>query len=550
MHRVEEAIMSDAKTELSGPDLAQGIEISRIPDGTMLLGHALGEAVLLARCGDELFAIGAICTHYGAPLEQGLLVGDTVRCPWHHACFSLRTGEALRAPALDPVSRWRVEEVRDRARQFTPVEQRIGAVYVREKLQSNDRPASSKTPGMPGSVVIIGGGASGNAAAETLRHEGYSGRITMLSADESMPCDRPNLSKGYLAGTASDESNLLRSAKFYRDHKIDLRLKARVIAIDIAHRQVELADSSRHDYDALLLATGAEPVRLAVPGADLPHVHYLRTLADSRALVAQALTAKRAVVIGASFIGLEVAASLRARNVDVHIVGPEIIPMQKILGPEVGTFIRKLHEDHGVTFHLGTTATSIDERNVTLKNGETLRTDFIVVGIGVRPVLSLAQHAGLAIDRGVTVNEYLETSVPRIFAAGDIARWPDRLTGEGIRVEHFVVAERQGQIAAHNMLGRREAFRAVPFFWTEQYDLGIAYIGHAEGWNDAQIEGQLDAKTRNCTVTYRRDGKKLAVATIHRDLEGLRAEVEFERAIAARDGPARLSAAAVEVLVD
>jgi nitrite reductase/ring-hydroxylating ferredoxin subunit len=195
-HAVEEIIMGDAKTELSGPDLARGIEISTIPDGTMLLGHALGEPVLLARRGDELFAIGAICTHYGAPLEQGLLVGDTVRCPWHHACFSLRTGEALRAPALNPVSRWRVEEVRDRARQFAPVEQRIGAVYVREKLQFADREPSSKAPDMPGSVVIIGGGASGNAAAETLRHEGYSGRITMLSADESIPCDRPNLSKG------------------------------------------------------------------------------------------------------------------------------------------------------------------------------------------------------------------------------------------------------------------------------------------------------------------------------------------------------------------
>ena len=542
--------MSDAKTELSGPDLAQGIEISTIPDGTMLLGHARGEPVLLARRGDELFAIGAICTHYGAPLEQGLLVGDTVRCPWHHACFSLRTGEALRAPALDPVSRWRVEEVRDRARQFTPVEQRIDAVYVREKLQSANREPSSKAPDMPGSVVIVGGGASGNAAAETLRHESYSGRITMLSADESMPCDRPNLSKGYLAGTTSDESNLLRSAKFYQDHTIDLRLNARVVAIDLVHRQVELADSSRHDYDALLLATGAEPVRLTVSGAGLPHVHYLRTLADSRALVAKTLTAKRAVVIGASFIGLEVAASLRARNIDVHIVGPETIPMEKTLGPEVGTFIRKLHEDHGVTFHLGTTATSIDERSVTLKNGETLRADFVVVGIGVRPALSLAQHAGLAIDRGVTVDEYLETSVPKIFAAGDIARWPDRLTGERIRVEHFVVAERQGQTAARNILGRRETFRAVPFFWTEQYDLGIAYIGHAAGWNGADIEGQLDAKTRNCTITYRRDGKKLAAAVIHRDLEGLRAEVEFERAIAARDGQARLHAAAAVVVAE
>ena len=307
--------------KLNGPDLTQGVELSKIPDGTMLLGHAHGEPVLLVRRGNDLFAIGAICTHYGAPLADGLVVGDTVRCPWHHACFSLRTGEALRAPALDPVSRWRVEEVRDLARQFTPVEQRVGAVYVREKLKSDARPSRPLAAGIPDSIIIVGGGAAGNAAAETLRHEGYSGRITMLSADESMPCDRPNLSKGYLAGTASEESNLLRSAKFYKDHEIDLHLGARVAAIDIGNGQVELADGSRHAYGALLLATGADPVRLEVPGGDLPHVHYLRTLADSRALVSKALTSRRAVVIGASFIGLEVAASLRARNIEVHVVG-------------------------------------------------------------------------------------------------------------------------------------------------------------------------------------------------------------------------------------
>jgi apoptosis-inducing factor 3 len=522
--------MTEEKTELAGPDFTQGVEISTIPDGAMLLGHARGEPVLLVRRGGELFAIGAICTHYGAPLEQGLLVGDTVRCPWHHACFSLRTGEALRAPALDPVSRWRVEEVRDLARQFTPFEQRVGAVYVREKLERvapHSRPTAASTPG---SVIIIGGGAAGNAAAETLRREGYSGRITMLSADQSLPCDRPNLSKGYLAGTASEESNLLRPAKFYRDNDIDLRLDTRVAAIDTGSRQVELADGRRHAYGALLLATGADPVPLEVPGGVLPHVHYLRTLADSRALVAKSLASRRAVVIGASFIGLEVAASLRARNIDVHVVGPERIPMEKILGPEVGDFIRRLHEEHGVTFHLGTTAVAIDERSVTLKNGEKLQADLVVVGIGVRPAISLAERAGLAVDRGVTVDEHLETSVAGVFAAGDIARWPDRLTGERIRVEHFVVAERQGQTAARNILGRQEKFDAVPFFWTEQYDLGIAYVGHAERWDKAEIDGKLEE--RDCAITYRRGGRKLAVATIHRDLDGLRNEVEFERAIA------------------
>ncbi len=512
--------MSDEKTKLEGPDLSEGVALSRLAEGSMLLGHSEGEPLILVRRGDELFAIGAVCTHYSGPLAEGLLVDDTVRCPWHHACFSLRTGEALRAPALNPVSCWRVE-------------QRDGKAFVREKLESAGRPAPSATAKMPESVVIVGGGAAGNAAAETLRREGYAGRLTMLSADESGPYDRPNLSKNYLAGSAPEDWIPLRSPEFYKEHSIDLKLGARVASIDTAKREVQLTNGGLHAYDALLLATGAEPVRLTLPGGDLPHVHYLRTLGDSRALVASALVSKRAVVIGASFIGLEVAASLRARNIDVHVVGLETCPMEKVLGAEVGNFIRKLHEAHGVTFHLGTTATSIDERSVTLKSGENIPADLVVIGVGVRPSIALAEQAGLAIDRGVTVNEYLETSVSGIFAAGDIARWPDRLTAERIRVEHWVVAQRQGQTAARNILGRRERFDAVPFFWTEQYDFGLAYVGHAERFDNASIEGQLDA--RDCTITYRRVGQKLAVAVIHRDLEGLHAEVEFERTIAARE---------------
>jgi apoptosis-inducing factor 3 len=514
--------MSDETAKLSGPDLGEGIALAAIGEGAMLLGHAQGEPVLLARRGAELFAIGAVCTHYGAPLEQGLLVDDTVRCPWHHACFSLRSGEALRAPALNPVSCWRVE-------------QEGGKAFVRQKIEARKPPRPTAAGAADQSIVIVGGGAAGNAAAETLRREGHAGRITLLSADAALPCDRPNLSKGYLAGTAPEEWLSLRTAEFYKDHGIDLKLDTRVAALDTAQRQVQLADGSRMAYDALLLATGAEPVRLKLPGADLPHVHYLRTLADSRALVAKAVASRRAVVIGASFIGLEVAAALRARRVEVQVVGPETRPMEKILGAEAGDFIRGLHEAHGVTFHFGTTAARIAEHEVALENGTTLQADLVVVGIGVRPATSLAEQAGLAIDRGVTVNEYLETSAAGVFAAGDIARWPDPLTGERIRVEHWVVAERQGQTAARNMLGRRERFDAVPFFWTEQYDFGLAYVGHAERWDKAEIDGQLSA--RDCSITYSRAGRKLAVAVIHRDLEGLRAEVELERSIAAGPRP-------------
>ena len=509
--------MNDTVKPLDGPDLAQGIALSKIADGAMLLGHAHGEQVLLARRGNEVFAVGPFCSHYGAPLADGLLVGDTVRCPWHHACFGLRTGAVLRPPALDGVASWRVE-------------QRDGTAYVREKIEDSDPQALPVEAGHPDSVVIVGGGAAGNTAAETLRREGYSGPITMLSADASRPCDRPNLSKGYLGGAMPDESNFLRAPDFYEKHRIVLRTGVRVASIYTANRLVLLADGTHHVYGALLLATGAEPVRLKVPGSDLPHVHYLRTLADSRALVAKALASQRAVVIGASFIGLEAAASLRARNVAVDVVGPETVPMEKILGKDVGTFIRTLHEHHGVTFHLGTTAVAIDENGVTLQDGRRVPADLVVVGIGVRPALALAEEIGLATDRGVTVDQYLETSISGIFAAGDIARWPDPLTGERIRVEHWVVAQRQGQTAARNILGRRERFDAVPFFWTEQYDFGLAYVGHAERWDKAELEGTLDLETRDCTVTYSRGGKKLAAAFVHRDLDGLRAELEFELA--------------------
>jgi apoptosis-inducing factor 3 len=507
--------MTEGTSAPSGPDLSGGLDFSQLADGAMVLGHIGPEAVLLVRRGEEVFAIGASCSHYHGPLNEGLVVGDTVRCPWHHACFSLRTGEMLRAPALDPVPCWRVER-------------QGNLVYVREKQEpaavAAPRPAASAA----GSIVILGGGAAGNSAAETLRREGYTGRIVMLSADASVPCDRPNLSKDYLAGNAPEEWVPLRPPEFYREHGIELHLGARVTAIDRAARHLELEDGSGHDYDRLLIATGADPVRLNVPGGDLPHVHYLRSLADSRAIIAQTATARCAVVIGASFIGLEVAAALRARQLEVHVVAPEAIPMERVMGAEIGGLVRTIHEQHGVHFHLGTTVAAIDSQSVTLKTGEKLTADLVVMGVGVRPALGLAEKAGLEIDRGVVVDQYLRTSDPSIFAAGDIARWPDPHSGENIRVEHWVVAQRQGQTAARNIMGRDEPFDAVPFFWSMHYDISILYVGHAEKWDAVEIDGSVAEK--DCRATYRRDGWALAVATIGRDLESLRAELEFETA--------------------
>jgi 3-phenylpropionate/trans-cinnamate dioxygenase ferredoxin reductase subunit len=290
---------------------------------------------------------------------------------------------------------------------------------------------------------------------------------------------------------------------------------------------VTLSDGSRMPYGALLLATGAEPVRLTVPGADLPHVGVLRTLADCDALIARLGGARRCVVVGASFIGLEVAASLRTRGLEVHVVAPEARPMARILGPQIGDMIRALHESHGVVFHLGATVAEISASRVRLSTGAELDADLVVVGIGVRPNVALAQQAGLVLDRGVAVDAFLQTSVPGIYAAGDIARWPDNRTGDKIRVEHWVVAERQGVVAARNILGQRRRFAAVPFFWSQHYDIAINYVGHAEQWDRLEIDG--DPAAHDCAVTYWRQDKRLAVAAVGRDLDSLRTELAFEQ---------------------
>ncbi len=360
-----------------------------------------------------------------------------------------------------------------------------------------------------------------------LRREGYEGPVTIISADEDPPVDRPNLSKDYLAGEAQDDWIPLWPTEAYAERKIELMLGRRAESIDAAARTVLLDDGSRREFGALLLATGADPVRLPIPGADSANVMYLRSYADSRAIVAKSQNAKHVVVVGASFIGLEVAASLRARDIAVDVVAPEHAPLERVMGIDIGRFVQSLHEAQGVTFHLGQTVTSVDGRIVTLSGGSSLDADFVVMGVGVKPSTTLAEKTGLALDRGIAVNEYLETSIPGIFAAGDIARWPDPHTGERIRVEHWVVAQRQGQVAARNMLGRRERFDAVPFFWSQHYDVTIRYVGHAERWDAVRVDGVLDE--RNCSVTYSLSGRRLAVATISRDRESLVAEVELER---------------------
>lgn len=497
------------KIELTGPDLeADGIPTAQVAEGALVVGHARGEPVVLVRRDGEIHAVGGKCTHYGGPLGDGLFDGRCLRCPWHHARFDVATGVAAGAPALAPIPRWRVE-------------QRDGHLFVTGKI---DQPPPRPRPARePGSVVIVGAGAAGEAAAEALRQAGYDGRVTLLG--DEIPVDRPNLSKDYLAGVAPEEWVPLRPDSFFADHGIELRVGPRAVAIDREAKVVRLEDGGEVTYDALLYAPGAEPVLLPIPGAERDHVYTLRSLADCRALIAASEGARRAVIIGAGFIGLEVAASLRQRDVAVTVVAPEELPLARIVGAHLGRFVQSIHEEHGVEFRFERTVAEIGADRVRLDDDSELEAELVVVGVGVRPRVELAEAAGLEIEQGVLVDERLRTSDPSIWAAGDVARFPWR--DQSIRIEHWVVAQRQGQAAARNILGADEPFRDAPFFWSQHYDVPIAYVGHAPDFDETIVQGS--AADRDVLVALKQNGEIRAIASIYRDLDSLRAELTLEQ---------------------
>ncbi len=495
---------------LTGPDLAAGVPLAELPEGRPFAGHAHGEPVVLVRLGADVVALGAACTHYGASLADGLVAGGTLHCPWHHACFDLRSGAATGAPALDPVPRWAVVV-------------KEGRVTVGERLPAQ---APGAPPHAPSSVVLLGAGAAGAAAAEALRRLGYAGPVTLVGDEPPSPIDRTNLSKDYLAGTAPEEWVPIRPESWWRARDVSLAVDDPAVSIDTARQTVTTRSGRLLGYGALLVATGAEPVRLSVEGASLPHVFAIRSLADSRAVIAAAAKGRRAVVVGSSFIGLEAAASLRARGVEVDVVGRDRTPLARVLGEEVGRLVQSLHEEHGVRFHAGTSPTAIRPDAVELSDGTRLPADLVVVGIGVRPRTALAEGAGLRVEDGIVVDGLLRTSAPHVWAAGDVARYPEPRLGRLVRIEHWVVAQRQGQAAARAMLGLGTPFRDVPYFWSQHYDLAISYVGHAPGWDSAEVRGSIAA--RDAAVVYRSAGRILAVATLGRDLQSLALEAAFE----------------------
>jgi NADPH-dependent 2,4-dienoyl-CoA reductase/sulfur reductase-like enzyme/nitrite reductase/ring-hydroxylating ferredoxin subunit len=501
-----------AVSSAQGPDLAAGVDVSGYNDGATIAGRVGDEAVLASLIDGQWFAVSGTCTHYGARLGDGTIEGGNVRCPWHHACFDLRSGAVLRAPALDPLDRWKAA-----------VEG--GRLFVREKLA----PAEPEDHGIQdvGNILIIGGGGAGLTCAKELRRLGHRGGITMLSADSDPPCDRPNLSKDYLAGNAPEEWIPLRQDDWYRDNKIGLKLNSEVQSIDTAKRSVTLASGERLAFDRLLIATGSEPRKLESEGFGGDNVLVLRTLADARALIDRAQRGARVAIIGSSFIGMEAAAAFIARGLDVTVISPEHVPFERVFGTEIGTFLKNTHEQKGVRFHLGTVAARCDERGVSLATGALVPADFVLIGIGVFPRTGLAEAAGLDVSNGVWVDQYLETSCPGIFAAGDIAAYPDPLTGERARIEHWTVALRQGATAAANMLGMKKPYSSAPFFWTEQHGVAIRYVGTARDFDEVRIDGEVGLK--GCVVRYFRDGKHLASATINRDRENLDDELKLER---------------------
>jgi NADPH-dependent 2,4-dienoyl-CoA reductase/sulfur reductase-like enzyme/nitrite reductase/ring-hydroxylating ferredoxin subunit len=461
--------------------------------GTIRQVEFEGEPVLLFRDGDGVHAVGGTCPHAGAPLNQGVQHGNRIVCPWHKATFCLRTGALLEPPAVDALPRF---DVRIDA----------GRVSVSRSEQPREQAAADSR-----CFVIAGGGAAGAVAAQTLRQEGFGGRIVILDRENRVPYDRTTLSKYFLSGQQGAEKSPLQSQSFYRRQRIE-RKTAEITRVDAAGRRIVCADGSVLNYDAALLATGTAPKRPPIAGAE--KVFLLRNRADADAILARAERSERAVVLGASFIGMEVAASLRERGLDVTVVAREQVPFEKQLGARIGGVFTRLHESRGVQFRFGQAIDAIPDEGVALKSGEMLKADLVVAGFGVAPATDYVTGIGRDEDGGILVDATLQAA-PNLFAAGDIARYPLRGDGKPIRVEHWRVAEQQGRVAALNMLGRGVRYDAVPVFWTIQYLKRLDYIGHATDWDDIVMHG--DPGKPEFLAYYVKDGRVSAAVGLDRD---------------------------------
>lgn len=467
--------------------------------------------ILLARVGDQFHAVSASCPHYGGNLAEGALCGTHVVCPLHHAVFNVVNGDLEEPPAFDALVSYEVRVEGERVMVRVPDEvsdRRVIALAKREVTADSRQ------------FVIIGAGAAGYAAAQTLREEGFRGHIVMITREDRAPYDRPNLSKDYLHGHADPEWMPLRPQEFFAEHDIQLLFNREVTRVDAQAKTIVFEGGETMDYDALLVATGGAPVRLNIPGSDLKNVCVLRSFADADSIIEAAGRSRRVVVVGASFIGMEAAYSLRERGLDVTVVAPSQEPFEVTLGNEVGAVFRREHERHGVRFKLGSIVYRFEGSHnveaVTVDSGESITTDMVVVGVGVRPVTNFLEGVELDHAGGVVVDSQLRAA-DGLYAAGDIVSFVDIRTGERLRIEHWRTAQQQGRIAARNMLGRELPFEGVPFFWTQQFDLTLRYVGHAASWDEIVYQG--DVSSHDFLAFYVKANRVLAVAGMNRDRE-------------------------------
>lgn len=483
---------------------------SELEDGGMKQVSVGGTDVLLVRLGDKCHAVGAHCTHYGAPLVDGALSGVRIVCPWHHACFNARNGHLEEPPALDSLASFDVTIENDEV-----------FVQVPENPTDRETPPMAKRDAKDNRVfVILGGGAAGYTTAQTLREDGFTGRILMITRENRLPYDRPNLSKDYLQGNAEPEWMPLRPDDFFEEHDIEI-LKDKVVThIGPAAKRITFENGGTLSYDSLLIATGGIPRKLPFQSESQKNVFLLRSFYDTDAIIATAEAGTKAVVIGASFIGMEAAASLKTRGCDVTVIAPDKVPFEKILGPEIGRMLQGVHKKNGVKFRLGEQVTDFEGDPkvsvVKLDSGEDLEADLVVVGIGVKPATAILDGIELHQDGGVIADKYLSIA-PEIYAAGDIVHFPDARTGELTRIEHWRTAMQLGRTSAHNMAGKPTPFSGVPFFWTRQFDVALQYVGHAADWDRIIFDGDVEAQ--DFLAFYIKGDRILAVAGMNRDRE-------------------------------
>ncbi|EAW38154.1 FAD-dependent oxidoreductase [Lyngbya sp. PCC 8106] len=469
--------------------------------------------ILLARLSEQKFyATAPHCTHFGAPLEKGVLVGERIACPWHHACFNITTGDQEEPPGLDALPSFPVR-----------IDGQNIIVQLPETIPEQRTPNMTKhNPSADSRVfAIIGTGPAGTFAAETLRQQGFQGQIFLITREERLPYDRTKLSKKYLQGKADEEALPQRSCEFYQENDIELRCGKAVTKVDADLKTITFEDNSVMSYNSLLVATGGRPKRLNVPGIDLDNIFTLRQPTDVNQILETAEPKQRVVVVGSSFIGMETAASLTQQGLSVTVISPDSVPFEKILGQKVGEMFQDLHESNGVSFCFGTKVTEFkgngQVKAAILENGEEISADLVVIGIGVEPVTNFL--SGVKIeekDNSVIVNEYLQAGED-LYAAGDIARFPYAPIDQLTRIEHWRLAAQHGRIAAHNMVGNQVKFTGIPFFWSGQFNVKLRYAGHAEDWDEILFDG--DVNSQEFLAFYIKNNQVLAVTGCGRDQE-------------------------------